>query len=221
MSARPGLFAVALLLLAGMAVTPWLPAALLPACAAALTLSIGLIVRDRRHAGADVDDIARIFAIEGGQAVGAGGGGRARAGVVLGSKLYATQRGKARRDGRFIVEHRIHLRLPADRGFASASAQPAEPLRAMLDRIAVAVAEPASTLEIIGHTDSNGSETYNQQLSIERAEAVMHYLEQHGVAAARMRARGLGEAEPIADNRTVQGRATNRRVDIILRPATP
>jgi methyl-accepting chemotaxis protein len=50
MSARPGLFAVALLL---------------PACAAALTLSIGLIVRDRRHAGADVDDIARIFAIEG------------------------------------------------------------------------------------------------------------------------------------------------------------
>ena len=115
----------------------------------------------------------------------------------------------------------LRLRLPADRGFASASAQPAEPLRAMLDRIAVAVAEPASTLEIIGHTDSNGSETYNQQLSIERAEAVMHYLEQHGVAAARMRARGLGEAEPIADNRTVQGRATNRRVDIILRPATP
>ena len=110
------------------------------------------------------------------------------------------------------------LRLPADRGFASASAQPAEPLRAMLDRIATAVTESASTLEIIGHTDSNGSETYNQQLSIERAEAVMHYLEQHGVAAARMRARGLGEAEPIADNRTAQGRATNRRVVIILRP---
>ena len=112
----------------------------------------------------------------------------------------------------------LRLRLPADQGFASASAQPAEPLRAMLDRIAAAVSESASTLEIIGHTDSNGSETYNQQLSIERAEAVMHYLEQHGVATARMRARGLGEAEPIADNRTVQGRATNRRVDIILRP---
>ena len=114
----------------------------------------------------------------------------------------------------------LRLRLPADRGFASASAQPAEPLRTMLDRIAAAVAESTSTLEIIGHTDSNGSETYNQQLSIERAEAVMHYLEQHGVATARMRARGLGEAEPIADNRTVQGRATNRRVDIILRPGT-
>lgn len=111
------------------------------------------------------------------------------------------------------------LRLPAARGFAKASAEPQGPLRAMLDRVAIAIEEPPSTeITILGHTDSLGSETFNLQLSIERAEAVMEYLRARGLPLTRMSADGHGEGEPIADNRDEQGRSLNRRVEIIVRP---
>ncbi|QNK73192.1 OmpA family protein [Variovorax sp. PAMC28562] len=66
----------------------------------------------------------------------------------------------------------------------------------------------------IGHTDSAGSQDFNQSLSEQRANAVRAYLIAHGVDAARIRSEGKGEKEPIASNATAQGRAQNRRVEI-------
>ncbi len=72
---------------------------------------------------------------------------------------------------------------------------------------------PDTSVVIEGHTDDRGSESYNQQLSEKRAKAVMQYLiSEFGISVSRLSAAGLGEASPIADNSTAEGRATNRRV---------
>lgn len=66
----------------------------------------------------------------------------------------------------------------------------------------------------IGHTDSVGAEAFNQKLSVQRAQAVRAYLVAQGVEASRITAEGRGESQPVADNRTAEGRALNRRVEI-------
>lgn len=71
-------------------------------------------------------------------------------------------------------------------------------------------------VEVAGHTDSVGSEQYNQGLSERRAQAVKDYLESQGITATRLTARGYGEAQPIASNDTEEGRAQNRRVELIV-----
>jgi OOP family OmpA-OmpF porin len=71
-----------------------------------------------------------------------------------------------------------------------------------------------STVVIRGYTDSVGKPPFNQKLSERRAIAVKDYLESHGVAAGILTAEGLGEENPIADNRTAKGRAENRRVTV-------
>ena len=69
-----------------------------------------------------------------------------------------------------------------------------------------------------GHTDSNGNKAHNLKLSDERAASVKQYLVDHGIAPERLASKGYGEKRPIADNKTDEGRAKNRRVDIhILR----
>lgn len=73
---------------------------------------------------------------------------------------------------------------------------------------------PQTTTTVEGHTDSVGSDAYNQQLSQKRADAVRQVMvEQYGVAAERVSAVGEGESQPIADNATAEGRALNRRVE--------
>ena len=74
-------------------------------------------------------------------------------------------------------------------------------------------------IEVQGHTDNKGSPFYNRQLSDKRAKAVKDALIKRGVEAKRLRSKGYGQAKPIADNKTDEGRATNRRVqfDIIKR----
>lgn len=70
-------------------------------------------------------------------------------------------------------------------------------------------------IEVAGHTDSRGSEEYNMNLSQRRAETVRDYLISKGVAADRLTATGHGKSNPIADNKTEEGRFQNRRVELI------
>ena len=69
-------------------------------------------------------------------------------------------------------------------------------------------------IEISGHTDAKGSNDYNQRLSENRANAVVNYLISKEIAAERLKAVGYGETKPVGDNSTVEGRDSNRRVEI-------
>ncbi len=77
---------------------------------------------------------------------------------------------------------------------------------------------PQTTIQIAGHTDSTGSESYNQQLSQRRAESVKNALVGYGVAPMRLTTIGFGETKPIASNATEAGRQMNRRVAITITP---
>ena len=72
------------------------------------------------------------------------------------------------------------------------------------------------TVSVDGYTDSIGTDAYNQALSMRRANAVRGYLERQGVPASRMTAKGFGESNPVASNATPEGRAQNRRVELIV-----
>jgi outer membrane protein OmpA-like peptidoglycan-associated protein len=75
---------------------------------------------------------------------------------------------------------------------------------------------PNSSLLIVGHTDAQGTYEYNQQLSERRAQAAADFLVSRGVARTRIKARGLGETEPVASNDTEAGKAQNRRVEVAI-----
>ncbi|MBI5611996.1 MAG: OmpA family protein [Gammaproteobacteria bacterium] len=75
------------------------------------------------------------------------------------------------------------------------------------------------SITITGHTDNVGTDAYNQKLSERRAEAVKKYLVGKGVSAGQMQTQGKGESQPVADNKTADGRAKNRRVDIEFKAA--
>ena len=66
----------------------------------------------------------------------------------------------------------------------------------------------------VGHTDSVGNDAYNQKLSVRRAESVKAYLVTKGIEKNRIYTEGKGEKQPVADNKTKEGRAKNRRVEI-------
>ncbi|HSN70302.1 MAG TPA: OmpA family protein, partial [Steroidobacteraceae bacterium] len=86
-----------------------------------------------------------------------------------------------------------------------------------LDRLVGFLVEyPNRSVEIEGHTDSVGSEDYNQGLSQRRADSVRTYLTQQGIGAQRVSASGKGESQPIANNDFASGRQQNRRVEIII-----
>lgn len=75
---------------------------------------------------------------------------------------------------------------------------------------------PLEVVIAVGHTDSMGSDAYNQRLSLARAASVKAYLVSQGIPADRIRAEGKGESEPVASNDTAEGRAKNRRVDVTV-----
>ena len=81
------------------------------------------------------------------------------------------------------------------------------------EHVAYLTEHPSSPVTVEGHTDSRGSDTYNQRLSERRANAVRQYLIQRGIASTRIRVVGYGEKRPIADNKTDEGRAINRRAE--------
>ncbi len=91
--------------------------------------------------------------------------------------------------------------------------------RPVLDNLANTLNEYGQTrIEVVGHTDSKGTDSYNQTLSQNRANAVAGYLGSRGVASSRMIVSGAGETRPVASNDTESGRAQNRRVEITLVP---
>ena len=113
----------------------------------------------------------------------------------------------------------IRLVMPSDITFDVDRADIKPQFYRTLNAVAIVLnAYPETDVLIAGHTDSTGSDAYNQQLSERRAAAVMHYLVSQGVDPNRIQARGFGERYPIADNSTEQGRALNRRVEIRIRP---
>jgi outer membrane protein OmpA-like peptidoglycan-associated protein len=115
----------------------------------------------------------------------------------------------------------IRLVMPSDITFDVDRADIKPRFFRTLNAVAIVLnAYPETDVLIAGHTDSTGSEAHNQRLSEARAAAVMHYLVSQGVDPNRIDARGFGERYPIADNRTEQGRALNRRVEIRIRPRT-
>jgi len=99
--------------------------------------------------------------------------------------------------------------------FETNSAQLTAPARMILTRVGEALrGNPEVRVQVGGHTDNTGSRAYNMGLSQRRAEAVVAYLVQQGVAANQLEARGYGPDNPVADNGTREGRAQNRRVEL-------
>lgn len=102
--------------------------------------------------------------------------------------------------------------------FASGSAAISPESTAVLDQAAqVLLDNPTVELEVQGHTDNQGSAAGNQQLSEQRAQAVVDYLVSAGIDSARLTAVGFGDSQPIADNSTNQGRQTNRRIEFVVK----
>ncbi len=95
--------------------------------------------------------------------------------------------------------------------------------QAKLSQVADALlqGDPDATFVVEGHTDTQGKAAANQQLSVDRANAVRNDLITHGIAADRITAEGHGPDQSIADNKTAEGRANNRRVEIVVKAGAP
>ena len=120
------------------------------------------------------------------------------------------------RDGDQLV-----LDMPSEVTFATGSANLDPAFRATLDKVASTLTQYEKTyVDVLGHTDSVGSDAYNQTLSEQRAGTVADYLGLKGVQRARLATKGFGESQPRASNTTEDGRASNRRVEIRLVPVT-
>lgn len=115
----------------------------------------------------------------------------------------------------------IVLNMPSDVTFAFDRSDIQPQFDRVLDEVAGTLNQyPSTTVDVVGHADSTGTDAYNQALSERRASAVAAYLTSRNVLPARLYVAGMGERQPIASNDTDAGRAQNRRVEIILRPYT-
>jgi len=111
------------------------------------------------------------------------------------------------------------LNMPGNVTFKTASADLNASFFKVLDSVALVLKEfDKTTIDVEGHTDSDGSDQYNQQLSLNRANSVGTYLQSQGVNGQRIVAFGAGEARPIAPNTTPDGKQQNRRVELKLQP---
>lgn len=113
------------------------------------------------------------------------------------------------------------LRMPSGITFAYDRADVQPQFQPTLNDVASVLSQyPKTYIDVLGHTDSDGSDAYNQTLSERRAQAVASYLVNRGVQSARIATRGYGETQPIASNATEEGKASNRRVEIKIAPVT-
>ncbi|CAD7047694.1 cell envelope biogenesis protein OmpA [Pseudorhizobium endolithicum] len=116
---------------------------------------------------------------------------------------------------------RIVLNMPSNVTFATDRDQVIPPFYPTLDSVAIVLNKFNRTLiDVNGHTDSTGSLAHNQGLSERRAASVANYLASRGVDQRRMSTMGFGPSQPIASNATPEGRAQNRRVEVMIAPIT-
>lgn len=115
----------------------------------------------------------------------------------------------------------ITLNMPGNITFATDSSDLKPAFFDVLSSVAKVMKEFDKTVvEVAGHTDSTGSDAYNQSLSERRASSVASYLQSQGILGQRLITVGMGESRPIADNSTDPGRQANRRVEITMVPLT-
>ncbi len=115
------------------------------------------------------------------------------------------------------ADNQLKLEVPSDVSFAVNSTRIEPAFDSVLNRFAQTLSEnPKTTVRIVGHTDSSGSDAINDPLSVNRAAAVRSYLSARGIAADRIAIDGRGSREPVGSNATDAGRAQNRRVDIFV-----
>lgn len=115
----------------------------------------------------------------------------------------------------------ITLNMPGNVTFATDSSDLSPAFFNVLNSVGKVLAEYEQTVvEVAGHTDSTGSDSYNQGLSERRATSVSTYLSGQGVIDQRLITLGMGEARPVADNSSAAGRQANRRVEITMVPVT-
>jgi outer membrane protein OmpA-like peptidoglycan-associated protein len=114
---------------------------------------------------------------------------------------------------------RIVLNMPSNVTFATDQDQVIPPFYRTLDSVAIVLNKFNKTLiDVNGHTDSTGSLAHNQGLSERRAASVANYLGSRGVDQRRMSTLGFGPSQPVASNATPDGRAQNRRVEVLIAP---
>lgn len=118
------------------------------------------------------------------------------------------------------ADNQLKLDIPSDISFDTGRYDIKPNLRPILDRFAATLTQnPVTTVKIVGHTDSVGSDAVNGPLSVNRAIATRNYLVDRGVAISRISVDGRGAHEPVGDNNTAAGRASNRRVEIFVAEA--
>jgi len=113
----------------------------------------------------------------------------------------------------------LKLSLDSEVSFDVDQSQIKQAFKPSLDKLAdVLIKYDRTAVHVVGHTDSTGSDSYNQSLSERRAQSVSSYLEQRGVPYQRLRHEGRGELEPRDTNATAAGRQLNRRVEVYVKP---
>ena len=142
------------------------------------------------------------------------------AGAVIGRQMdkQAEEIAKEMRDAEVIREGEgIIIRFKEKVLFAYDRSDLNTVAKTNLDKLnAILLKYPETNITVVGHTDSKGSESYNQTLSESRANAVSNYSSQNGVLNTRLTAIGKGESDPIASNETEEGSALNRRVEFVI-----
>ncbi len=171
---------------------------------------------------------AGLTAVTGGSAtnVAAAAAVGAVAGGLIGNRLdkqAADLRGQLASDDITVTNtgDKLVVSLPQDITFDTDSATVRPSLRSDLNKVAGNLLEyPDSSVQVIGHTDNEGSAEYNLGLSQKRSNSVADILQSDGVTYDRLQISGRGEEQPIASNLTPEGRAQNRRVEIVVIPTS-
>lgn len=120
------------------------------------------------------------------------------------------------------ADNRLKLDIPSDVSFATGRSDISASFATILNQFATSLNQnQVTSVSIIGHTDSTGSDAINNPLSVDRANAARDYLVSRGVARNRIMTEGRGSREPVADNSNSQTRAKNRRVEIYVAEPAP